>query len=180
MRPRSERIWRLRLATFELIKRGRASGSQVEKLVGHFTFMGLCRRVFLSIFDGVYRFIAQHRRHCRALPAGVARELRWAASLLPMLCADLRSQWLSKAYATDASEYGRGVVQKNLSTSLISSTAKHSDRWRYSDTYDSNKKIRPRDIVDRSHQHTEDMFKESAMASAVSAFPEVSNAKPVI
>ena len=173
VRPRSERIWRLRLATFELIKRGRASGSQVEKLVGHFTFMGLCRRVFLSIFDGVYRFIAQHRYHCRALPAGVARELRWAASLLPMLCADLRSQWLSRAYATDASENGRGVVQKNLPASLISSTAKHSDRWRYCDTYDSNKKIRPRDVVDKNYQHTEHVITESAVASAVSAFPEV-------
>ena len=52
VRITNKRLWKMRLATLELIRRGRGSGRLIERLVGHFTFAGLIRRGFLSVFSG--------------------------------------------------------------------------------------------------------------------------------
>ena len=74
-------MWRLRLATLELIKIGRAEGKLIENLVGHFTFAGLLQR-------GSF----------------------WAASLICLVKKDLSAPWSNTVHAADASFWGRGVV----------------------------------------------------------------------
>ena len=44
----AKRLWRLRLATQELLREGRSDGRLIERLVGHYTFVGLLCRGLLS------------------------------------------------------------------------------------------------------------------------------------
>ena len=50
----------LRLALHEIVRRGRASGRDIERLVGHATFVALLRREVLSVFASVYTFARCH------------------------------------------------------------------------------------------------------------------------
>ena len=127
----SRRLWRLRLGTTAVMKRGRATGQQLSRLVGHFTFAGLLRRPFLSVFDAVYSFEMYHWNEETELWPSVLRELRWAASLLPLLWTDLRAEWDERVIATDASEWGRGGVQRTASASAVASAGRQQERWRF-------------------------------------------------
>ena len=55
-----ERGWKLRLALLEIVRRGRASGRDIERLVGHATFVTLLRREVLSVFASVYTLSRRH------------------------------------------------------------------------------------------------------------------------
>ena len=55
-----------------------------------------------------------HWRDGVELWPSVKRELRWAVALLPLLWVDLHVEWDEKVVATDASEWGRGGVQKTV------------------------------------------------------------------
>ena len=48
LRPTYKRIWRIRIAIRELLSRGRMTGQQLEPLIGHMTFVSLCRREALA------------------------------------------------------------------------------------------------------------------------------------
>ena len=68
--PTSERGWRLRLALLELVRGGRASGKEVEKLIGHATFVALLRRESLAVFASVYAFIrSRYTKRCLLWPS---------------------------------------------------------------------------------------------------------------
>ena len=62
--PTSERVWKCRFAIDALLSKGRASGDDIRRVVGHLTFLGLVRRESLSMFCSVYKFmiVAQSRR----------------------------------------------------------------------------------------------------------------------
>ena len=64
-RPTRTRIWRVRKAIRYLVGFGRATGQQLERLLGHMTFIALGRRETLSIFGEVYTFIGGiiNRKH---------------------------------------------------------------------------------------------------------------------
>ena len=127
-----KRLWRLRLATQELLKEGRASGKLVEKLIGHFTFAALLRREVLSCFQAVYVFIRRCYDKEVVLWLEVKRELFWASSLLPLVFRDLSAEWATSVFATDASFWGRGVVVTDRAASDIQAIGEYSDRWRFS------------------------------------------------
>ncbi|CAK0903612.1 unnamed protein product [Prorocentrum cordatum] len=61
IRPRPERAWRMRLALGGLLESRKVSARDIEKVVGHCTFLALLSRTSLSIFRFVYTFIARHR-----------------------------------------------------------------------------------------------------------------------
>ena len=71
-----KRLWKLRLATLELLKVGRTNGKTIEKIVGHYTFAGLLQRGFLSCFQATYVFIRKHYDEDTELWDEVKRELR--------------------------------------------------------------------------------------------------------
>ena len=138
VRITARRLWKLRLGTLELLREGWGSGQLVERIVGHFTFAALLRRELLSCFQAVYVFIRrQYRVHCRLWPQ-VARELRWACSLLPLVQRDLSAKWSSTVHATDASFWGRGVAAAEAPTESIKAQARVQDRWRSSQQEEVN------------------------------------------
>ena len=132
VRVTSKRLWRLRLATQELLRVNKASGRDIERLVGHFTFAGLLRRGFLSIFQATYVFIRKEYTNMTLIWPEVRRELFWASSLICLVDRDLSAQWSTRIYATDASEYGRGVVATDRQLSDIKEVGKYVDRWKFS------------------------------------------------
>lgn len=79
------RMWRMRLATQEILRRGRGNGRLLEKLVGHYTFAGLLQRGFLSVFQATYQFIRKNYVDETELWPEVKRELKWAADLCCLL-----------------------------------------------------------------------------------------------
>ena len=102
--PTRERGWKLRLALLEIVRRGRASGQDIERLVGHATFVALLTREVLSVFASVYTFARRHyERPTRILPSA-ARELRLFADILPLVFQDVKAAWSPDVIATDASE----------------------------------------------------------------------------
>ena len=67
-------------------RRRRMSGRVVDVLVGHATFCGLARRVSLSVFDAVYKFIQVAGDERVPLSDSVARELRAFAGIVILVC----------------------------------------------------------------------------------------------
>ena len=87
-RPSRSRVWRVRMAIKEVLRRGRMSGVQLEQLLGHLTFISLGKREVLSILEiatllssGTYHDIAPIWKSvrkelltwCRVSPLIVAR-----------------------------------------------------------------------------------------------------------
>ena len=89
----SKRLWRLQLATVGILQLGRATGREIARLVGHYTFVGLLRRPFLSVFQAVYKFKKKHWLAPATLWPTVVRELTMAMGLLPLLWTDLGARW---------------------------------------------------------------------------------------
>ena len=104
------KLQRLILGTRRLLDLGYATGRQVARLVGSWTWAMLVRRPALAIFSAVYRFAAvAGRRRFRLWPS-VVRELSVAVGVAPLLHFSLRSPWFPHVVAVDASEIGQGVV----------------------------------------------------------------------
>eukprot|EP00959_Pyramimonas_sp_CCMP1952_P044471 929372-Pyramimonas_sp.AAC.1 len=53
----ASRLWRARLAVRGLLRRGRASGRDLERVLGHVIFVTLARREGLSILEASFRFV---------------------------------------------------------------------------------------------------------------------------
>ena len=134
-RPSRKRAWKARQAARALLQRGRASGSILEKVLGHLTFISLCRREALSVFGEVYNFIKNHRfnRGEVPLPGLVRKELKIWDSVLPLIFKDLRSPWSQKLSAVDASEFGLGMTQTQSDCSIEESQwlGGVNERWRF-------------------------------------------------
>lgn len=60
-KPKSKRVWRVRRAFEYFLNKGMISGRQLEKVVGHATFLCLGRRESLAVFGETYTFI--HRNY---------------------------------------------------------------------------------------------------------------------
>lgn len=133
LRPTPQTIWRIRVAIREILKRGRASGQQLERLLGHMTFVSLCRREGLSVLGEIYTFCKRHYRVVTPLWKSVRRELyKWDA-ISPLLFCDLSSPWSNTLLAVDASEWGLGVTSSSTTTSDIVALGACFEKWRFKD-----------------------------------------------
>ncbi|CAK0877769.1 unnamed protein product [Prorocentrum cordatum] len=169
VRPKSRRAWRLRLGIQGLLARGHASGRQVGKIAGHFAFIAMSRRPLLAVFSAVYAFSRKYFDRVMKLPPSVRRELRWAASLIPLAWADLRATWSPRIYASDASEEGRGVCQKEADLGAIRGAGRYGERWRFRRGTTS----RPRDcLFEQRDPPSADTAKVEPIADSVES-PEV-------
>ena len=101
--PSARRVWRWRYAAQELLRRGWASPDDVRSVLGHATFMALCRRELLSCFSAAYAFAQQGGDRPRRLWAGVRRELRWFGALLALARRRLDAPWSPEVSVVDAS-----------------------------------------------------------------------------
>lgn len=104
------KLHQLARRTEAFLQRGKCTGKDMERLMGHWTWAVMVRRCVLSVFCKVYRFIEVAGKKTFEIWPSVARELRTAIGLAPLLFASLASPWFPKAIATDASDTGMGVV----------------------------------------------------------------------
>ena len=131
LRPLPHRIWRLIFAMRQLLKIGRCSGKQLERVIGHATFVGLGRREVLSIFGETYTYIHSHYYHAHRLWPSVRRELALWISLCPLLWRDLAAPWASEVTAVDASTWGLGAVVADFTPNEVRELGRFSERWRF-------------------------------------------------
>ncbi|CAK0839605.1 unnamed protein product, partial [Prorocentrum cordatum] len=129
----------------------------------------LLRRPLLAVFSSVYAFSRKYFDRVMKLPPSVRRELRWAASLIPLAWADLRATWSPRVYASDASEEGGGACQKEAGLGAIRGAGRYGERWRFRRATAS----RPRDcLFEQSDPPTADTAKVEPIAEFVVS-PEV-------
>ena len=132
MRPSRNRVWRIRLAIRGLLKGGRASGADMERLLGHMCFTSLIRRESLSILKYCYRFVTVFKgsREAKTLWSSVKRELDLWDSLAPLLWLDSTSPPSPDVVMVDASPWGLGAVRASAPPELVSAASRYSERWR--------------------------------------------------
>ncbi len=92
------------------LQRGHCTGLDMAKLIGHWTWVCMARRCTFAIFNAVYRYIETAGRRDFDIWPSVARELRLAMALVPLMFSSLCAPWFPQVLATDASETGQGVV----------------------------------------------------------------------
>ena len=131
--PAKDRLWRVRLAIREVLRRGVASGQQLERLVGHMTFISLCRREALSVLGEIYTFIRRHYQRVVQLWKSVRLELEKWDGIAPFIFSDLKRPWSNQLLAVDASEWGLGVTASHISPHKTQELGGFSERWRFRD-----------------------------------------------
>ena len=125
-RPGRTRVWRVRKAI-----RGKASGQQLERVIGHATFISLGKREALSVFAEVYTFIKRHYKQEVELWKSVRRELSIWDGISPLITQDLSAPWCEKLQAVDASEWGLGVCETDAAQVEVEQLSRFSERWRF-------------------------------------------------
>ena len=131
------RIWKLRLALLHVLEKGKITGSQFRRLVGHYTWAACLRRESLSILASTYRFIDLAGDREWRLWGSVRRELRWAVTLLPFLQSNVRRPWRPLVTATDAEgaggvDYGGwGITTKRMDVKMVRGLGSMSEKWRF-------------------------------------------------
>ncbi|CAK0898367.1 unnamed protein product [Prorocentrum cordatum] len=132
IRPERSRLWRLRLALDCLVSRSAVGPRDVDKVLGHCTFVALLCREHLTIFNSVYSFV-RRLRHCTAVPLweSVRWELNTFSSLLGMISRSMLVDWSPTVMCSDASFWGFGLVSKGFKEDLVGSVGSFSERWRF-------------------------------------------------
>eukprot|EP00971_Amphidinium_carterae_P341870 6480919-Amphidinium_carterae.2 len=128
--PTRKRVWKLKLVLKTVLQRGRLRGKDLERIVGHATFMLLVQRSSLSLLSAVYPFISKHYHVEQVLWPSVRRELGLLEALLPLLWVDMRRGWSEDVRMCDASPEGYGVVKATCREELVRQAGKTSERWR--------------------------------------------------
>ena len=131
MRPIPRRAWRLILASRYLLACPKVSPKQLQHLVGHFTFLFMVRIPLLSVFGSLYRLISRGGVEPLTWWPSVKREIAWAAALIPLAYSSLKAKWLPRLMCTDASEWGRGMLQKDLDAESVAKLGRVRERWRF-------------------------------------------------
>ncbi|CAK0808709.1 unnamed protein product [Prorocentrum cordatum] len=127
----ASRLWRVRLAVRGLLRRGRASGRDLERVLGHIMFVALVRREGLSIFEASFRFVQKCYDQQVPLWSQVRQELMAWDGVAPLLWRDLRAQWSCSVGCVDASPRGLGACEADWDVGAVREVGRHSERWRY-------------------------------------------------
>ena len=96
--------------TLSILRHGRCTGLQLAQVVGRWVWAILVRRPALAVFSAVYRFIQCAQSRLFTIWHSVHRELNTIIGLAPLLLASLDAPFFSHIIASDASEFGLGVV----------------------------------------------------------------------
>ncbi|CAK0850468.1 unnamed protein product, partial [Prorocentrum cordatum] len=131
-RPTPERVWKARLAIRGLLARASVSGGDLERLLGHLCFIGLCRRESLSVFKYCHRFCEAARR-CpargpRALWASARKELDVWDRIAPLIWVNTSAGTCPDVVVVDASPWGLGAVRGRPPVALVKEACRHSER----------------------------------------------------
>jgi len=96
--------------TLLLLQRGHATGIEVSRILGKWTWYILVRRPALSLLQHVYKFVQCAGRSRYSIWPSVQRELFALVCIAPLLTSSLRAPFFGQVIATDASMDGGAVV----------------------------------------------------------------------
>ena len=115
-----DKLLRLALLSARVSRLRRVHGAVVRRLVAGWVFALGFARPGLAVFHSVFRWLGPVSQDGvrRALPRSVASELLAISVLSPLLLSDLRAQVSTTLFASDASEFGLGVVSAKISPEL--------------------------------------------------------------
>eukprot|EP00438_Fugacium_kawagutii_P013923 Skav213475 [mRNA] locus=scaffold565:39265:42440:+ [translate_table: standard] len=135
LKPTRKRFWKIRMSIRYMLRRGRASAKQVEKLLGHCCFLSLARRESLSIFGQAYNFVRRYSYSTDEFPlwASVRKEFDIWDGILPLIFRNLKAEWSEKVYAVDASEWGLGCTIAHMPLDDVKQFGRVCERWRFKD-----------------------------------------------
>ena len=120
-----EKLSVLCAATCSLLKQSRATGLEVSRCVGRWTWAMLIARPALSVFNNVYRYINTAGAIPLTMWHSVRRELWTAVCLAPLLFASLSTTWFRAVVACDASLSGQGVCTAAVPVKHVVAAAAH-------------------------------------------------------
>lgn len=106
------RRWKLYFGLHELLRRGVASGRDLQKVLGHLCFAFLLRRGLLSCLSSSFAFVERTGGKRVSIWASVRRELNMAAGLLPFCYAKVGAPLSAFALASDACMCGLAVSER--------------------------------------------------------------------
>jgi hypothetical protein len=112
------KLERLTNDTLQVVRRGTASGRELSRLVGRWTWACLVNRPALSVLNAVYRYIECAGDRVFDLWPSVRDECI-LANLAPLLVAELAVQSFPSVIATDASSTGLGVVATRVQEAVL-------------------------------------------------------------
>ena len=118
-----QKLSRLITETRAIVRRGWASGDEMEVLIGSWTWAMLTKRATLAVFSAVYRFIRTAQYRVFSVWPSVAFELNAVIGLAPLLTADLNAGFFDRVLASDASMEGLGVVATPLAAQVQAFTS---------------------------------------------------------
>ena len=107
------KLERLIKSTQLLLRAGSCTGLELLSLVSSWTWALLVRRLSLSVFNAVYKFVHAASGSVK-LWRSVRRELRCVIGLVPVLFTSWAIPYASRALASDASLTGFGVVSARV------------------------------------------------------------------
>eukprot|EP00971_Amphidinium_carterae_P305868 6078462-Amphidinium_carterae.1 len=131
VRVSTKKFFKVWNAIGQLLRKGTATGLQLQMLVGHMTFLGLIERSCLSILHAVYAFVLKNGEQKVRLWPSVIDELRAFRSVMVLLSADWKREWSSTVLASDASEYGWGVCSATWAPAQVARVGRILERSRY-------------------------------------------------
>ena len=129
--------------TFLLERRKEATSRELERLIGHLTFVSLERREILSCFRAVYSFVQAGYSQPHRLWPSVVRELRIFRGVLPLLLRRLDACTDTTVRLFDACETGHASVAGVWGQERVDKHVCWHERWRYK---------RKQDVVSRGHE----------------------------
>ena len=103
VRPSGKRLSRALLALDAVLNRPLLCGKQLEKLIGHLTFIMLLHRPFLSLLGACYSFVQSSYLRKQLLWKSVLDELSHIRNLLPLCVSDIKLRLNSRVHAGDSS-----------------------------------------------------------------------------
>ena len=131
IRANPEKALNVQFALRWVAKGRHVTGREIERLLGHYIHLVLVRRELLAPMRHLYDFIAASYHVRRPLFPSAAREARVLAALLPLARWDLRTPWAARLAATDASETGLGLCERECRPAVARAAGEWSELWRF-------------------------------------------------
>ena len=131
VRAKTDRAWKLYLATGSLLKRRRVSGEVMRIWLGHINFHFMLCRPALSVLSSCYKFAMQHLHHRYPLWPSVRRELKIVKGLIFTVERNLSAAICPEVHVGDSSDKGFGLMVTNATVQQVKAELQHRERWRF-------------------------------------------------